>query len=42
MRRDDAMATLVRGFLQLDLLGLPKVLRRELEQVLAVIAERSL
>lgn len=42
MQRDEAMATLVRGFLQLDLPGLPKVLRRQLEQVLAVTAERSL
>ena len=42
IRRDDALAILVRGFLHLDLPGLPEVLARHIERVLATTAEHSL
>jgi Fe-S cluster assembly scaffold protein SufB len=42
IRRDDAVAMLVRGFLRLDLPYLPPVLARQIDQVLATTEEGSL
>jgi hypothetical protein len=39
---DEAVSTLVRGFLRLDLPGLPGVVRRQIDSVLAARAGRSL
>jgi Fe-S cluster assembly scaffold protein SufB len=42
LTRDEAVATLVLGFLKIELPGLPAVVTRHLERVLAMTAERSL
>ena len=40
--RDLAISTLVRGFMQIDLPGLPEILTKHIQRVLAATAERSL
>jgi Fe-S cluster assembly scaffold protein SufB len=40
--RDVAISTLVRGFMQLDLPGLPEILTKHIQRVLAATAEHSL
>lgn len=40
--RDVAISTLVRGFMQIDLPGLPEILTKHIQRVLAATAEHSL
>ncbi|MGZ8375146.1 MAG: SufB/SufD family protein [Nitrospira sp.] len=40
--RDIAISTLVRGFMQIDLPGLPEILTKHIQRVLAATAEHSL
>ena len=40
--RDQAISTLVRGFMQIDLPGLPEILTKHIQRVLAATAEHSL
>ncbi len=42
LSRDIAISTLVRGFMQIDLPGLPEILTKHIQRVLASTAEHSL
>ena len=42
LTRDDAVATLVQGFLKIELPGLPAMVTQQLERVLAATVGRSL
>jgi hypothetical protein len=42
LTRDEAVATLVRGFLRIEVPSLPGLVRQQLESVLAVTAGRAL